>query len=185
MDGGVMDICNRLVGGEFGVRESSVLLEQPPLASYQLGAFPYSVSHSIEQKAKATKCCWAIMGPSIYTLREKAANNSHLALEQRHHISLRWPMAIEGPPLLNFIEGWSAFLSKITKPPEFTLNIFKKSFHVSESHKLGFMQRFRCVVAEGKFLIHTQDGNQRTPKLGYQRHLVGIFSQCTHQGRKR
>ena len=64
------------------------------------------------------------MDPSIYTLREKAANNSHFALEQRYHIALWWPMPIEGPPLVNFIEGWSAFLSKITKPLEFTLNFF-------------------------------------------------------------
>lgn len=29
-----------------------------------------------------------------------------------------------GATASEFIEGWSAFLGKITKPPEFTLNIF-------------------------------------------------------------
>lgn len=36
-----------------------------------------------------------------------------------------------GASASEFIEGWSAFLSKIAKPPEFTLDILKKKIFMT------------------------------------------------------
>lgn len=127
---GIMEICGRLWGEEFRIRRSPNLLGCPVLCLHQLWAEP--VLHLLSQSSKQEP--WSAGGlpqalQSIHS-EEKLlilskspwSRDTHSAVIAHDH---------SGASASEFIEGWSAFLSKITKPPEFTLNIFFKKFFTS------------------------------------------------------
>ena len=120
---GIIDICNRIEGGEFGVRESSnrLFLYQLWPQPVHCGSIRTAVSWSWDPLVGSRRP----IDPVHSGKKLLIISSSPWSRDMRSTVTAH---GHPGASVSEFLEGQSAFWSKITKPPEFTLSSEKNFF---------------------------------------------------------